>query len=337
MIWKIEERVFAYLDSLTEDKRGQLKKSSRKRSHRDAFAEYKDRKEWEHRKNDRLDGAARDTEWHKERGRRVAQIQSTQLMLDCRPTTARASELATRKQHADRFLTWAKEPAEAEAIEARRIEEFVEAVWQAQSGYRNIVGQAAHQTALQQLRQRHFFPDLIELIGEAQASHHHPDGTLTTERKRQLLLLGIFEWRGMLLTYERFRSPDGWRIFGDFTWCVATSCAFPRVRPFRTIADILPSPLTYEWQLFGDACRTYGISYETRSSKGLPRSKPRVQCEQCGNVVFSDVTRRVSVGRGKKRLCLPCYKTLRIVRTLKDDERSRKPLFSKSGRKKFWA
>jgi hypothetical protein len=335
LIDKFEKRIFTYLDSLSDYRRDELKKSSRKYTHRELFDEYEDRKNREYWEKEWAGGEARLTR-QKERGRVLAQKRSTQLMLDCMPTTDRASDLVARNQAVDRFLSWAAEPAEDPDVEAGRITAFVEAVWPAQSGYRHIVGLDAHQTAFRQLRERHFFPDLIELIGEPQPAHHHPDGTLTTERKKQLLLLGVFPWRGMLLVYERFWSPDGWSIKNGFQWRVATSCQFPRIRPFPVLADVIPKPLTYEWDDFQRVCQAWGIRKETKTGKGLPRAKRHVQCEHCLNWVFSDASKRLSLSGIQRRYCLACYRTLRMARALKELEREKKPSTSLSGRKKFW-
>jgi hypothetical protein len=335
LIGKLEKRIFAYLDSLSDEKRDQLKKSSRRYAHRELFSEYEDHKNREYWEKEWAGGEAR-LRRQKERGRVVAQAWSTRLMLDCMPTTDRASDLAARQQVADRFLSWAAAPAEDAGAEAERITAFVEAVWQAQSGYRHIVGLDAHRTAFQQLRQRHFFPDLIELIGEPQPQHHHSNGTLRTARKRQLLLIGIFPWRGMLLVYERFWSPDGWSVKNGFQWRVATSCGFPRTRDFPTLADTLPQPLTYKWGDFLEVCRAWHIQKETKASKGMPRAKRRVQCEHCLNWVFSDISKRLSLGGIQRRYCLSCYQTLSMARTLKELTREIKPSVSLRGRKKFW-
>jgi len=336
LIETLERRIFAYLDSLSVDKRHELKQSSRKYTHRGLFYEHEDRRDTEYWNRELAGGDARRRR-QKERGSAVAQIWSTQLMLDCMPTTARSSELAARRQMAEKFLSWAAKPSGDPQTEAERITEFVELVWQAQSGYRHIVGLGAHLTAFQQLRQRHFFPDLIELIGEPELHHHLSDGTLTIERKRQLLLIGIFPWRGMLLVYERFWSPDGWYLRHSFQWRVATSCRFPRISAFfPTLADTLPQPLTYKWTDFQEICRAWHIQKETKASKGLPRAKRRVQCEHCLNWVFSDVSKRLSLGGIQRRYCLSCYQTLSMARTLKELTREIKPSVSLRGRKKFW-
>ncbi len=335
LIEKLEKRIFSYLDSLSDEKRAALKKSSRKHTHRDLFFEYEDRKERDTWQKGRWPGDNL-SQWQIERGRSMGQKWSTQLLLDCMPTTDRASQLLARQQQVNRFLSWAAEPAGDPQTEAERIVTFVEAVWQAQSGYRHIVGLGAHQKAFQQLRQRHFFPDLIELIDAPELAHHEPNGTLTTERKRQLLLLGTFAWRGMLLTYERFWSPDGWRLKSGFQWRAATSCHWPQTRPFLTLADVLPQPHAYEWEDFAKACQAWGIRKETKTSKGLPRTQRQLQCEHCLNWVFSDASKRLALAGIRGRYCLSCYRTLRMARALKELEQIKKPSTSLSGRKKFW-
>lgn len=335
LIEKLEKRIFAYFDSLSDEKRDLLKKSSRKHTHRGLLDEYEDHKEqyaWQ--KEWRAGGNL--TQWQKERARALGQKWSTHLMLDCMPTTDRASESLARQQRVDQFLSWAANPAGDPTIEAKRIATFVDAVWHAQSGYRQIVGLSAHQKAFQQLRQRHFFPDLIELLGTPELAHHETDGTLTTERKRQLLLLGTFPWRGMLLAYERFWSPDGWRLKSGFQWRVAMSCHWPQPYAFMTLADALPQPQAYEWDDFMKACQAWGIKKETKTGKGLPRAQRRLQCEHCLNWVFSDASKRLSLGGIRGRYCLSCYQTLRMARALKELEQKRKPSTSLSGRKKFW-
>ncbi|MGF6776030.1 hypothetical protein [Paraburkholderia sp. GAS334] len=331
----LEKRIFSYLDSLSDDKRDQLRKSSRKHTHRGLLDEYEDRKVQDAWRKGRWPGDNL-SQWQIERGRSIGQKWSTHLILDCMPTTDRASELLARQQRVNRFLSWAAEPAGDPETEAERIAAFVEAVWHAQSGYRQIVGLDAHQMAFQQLRQRHFFPDLIELIGAPAPDHHDADGTLTTERKRQLLLLGTFPWRGMLLTYERLWSRDGWWLKHGFQWRVATSCRCPRTRAFPTLADVLPQPHAYEWEDFTKACQAWGIKKETKTGKGLPRTRRQLQCEHCLNWVFSDASKRLSLAGIRGRYCLSCYQTLRMARALKVLEQKKKPSTSLNGRKKFW-
>lgn len=335
LIEKLEKRIFAYFDSLSDEKRSELKKSSRKHTHRGLLDEYEDRKVQDAWRKGRRSGDNL-SQWQIERGRSIGQKWSTHLMLDCMPTTHRASELLARQQRANRFLSWAAEPAGDPETEAERIAAFVEAVWHAQSGYRQIVGLDTHQVAFQQLRQRHFFPDLIELIGAPAPAHHEADGTLTTERKRQLLLLGTFPWRGMLLTYERLWSPDGWWLKHGFQWRAAMSCRWPRMRAFPTLADVLPQPQAYEWDDFTKACQTLGIKKETKTGKGLPRTRRQLQCEHCLNWVFSDASKRLSLAGIRGRYCLSCYQTLRMARVLKVLEQKKKPSTSLNGRKKFW-
>nr|WP_256979103.1 hypothetical protein [Burkholderia sp. AU33423] len=335
LIDSLEKRIFTYLDSLSDDERYLLRKSSRKWAHRGVLDEYEWQKEQEAWQKG-MWGGSNYMQRQRERGRALGQKVSTQLMLDCLPTTDRASELLMRQQQVSKFLSWSAGPAEDPESEGERIDAFVEAVWGAQSGYRHIVGLDAHCRAFGQLRQRHFFPDLIELIGEPAPAHHQADGTLTTERKRQLLLLGIFSWRGMVLTYERLWSPDGWRLKNGFQWRVATTCHLPRTRTFMTLADVLPQPQAYEWDDFEKIYQAWGIRKETKAGKGLPRTPRTLQCEHCQNWVFSDASKRLNLGGVPRRYCLPCYRTLKMARALKGIEREKNPSTTLSGRKKFW-
>lgn len=335
LIDSLEKRIFTYLDSLSDDERYLLRKSSRKWTHRGLLDEYewqKDQEAW--RKGSW--GGSNYMQRQRERGRSLGQKVSTQLMLDCLPTTDRASELLMRQQQVSKFLSWSAEPAEDPKNERERIDAFVEAVWGAQSGYRHIVGLDAHRRAFEQLRHRHFFPDLIELIGVPAPAHHQPDGTLTTERKRQLLLLGTFPWRGMELTYERLWSPDGWRLRNGFQWRVATTCHWPRARTFLTLADVLPQPQAYEWDDFEKTCQAWRIRKETKTGKGLPRTPRTLQCEHCQNWVFSDASKRLNLGGIPRRYCLSCYRTLKMARAMKAIDREKNLSTALSGRKKFW-
>ncbi|WP_412023501.1 hypothetical protein [Burkholderia cepacia] len=335
LINSLEKRIFTYFDSLSDHGRYLLRKSSRKWTHRGLLDEYELQKKQDAWQKGSWGGSSY-MQRQRERGRALGQKVSTQLMLDCLPTTARASELLMRRQQVSKFLSWSTEPAENLENEIERIDAFVEAVWSAQSGYRHVVGPDAHRRAFEQLRQRHFFPDLIELIGAPAPAHHQADGTLTTERKRQLLLLGTFPWRGMVLTYERLWSPDGWRVRSGFQWRVATICHWPRARTFLTLADVLPQPQAYEWDDFRKICQAWRIRKETKTGKGLPRTPRTLQCEHCQNWVFSDSSKRLNLGGVQRRYCLPCYRTLKMARALKAIDRENKPSTTKIGRKKFW-
>ncbi|WP_232458459.1 hypothetical protein [Burkholderia ubonensis] len=333
----LEKRIFTYLDSLSDDERYLLRKSSRKWTHRGLLDEYEWQKEQEAWRKGMWGGSNdMQRQRQRERGRVLGQKVSTQLMLDCLPTTDRASELLMRLKQVGKFLSWSAEPAEDPNDEGERIDAFVEAVWGAQSGYRHIFGFDAHCRAFEQLRQRHFFPDLIELIGRPALLHHQADGALTTERKRQLLLLGTFSWRGMVLTYERLWSPDGWRLKKGFQWRVATTCHWPRARTFMTLADVLPQPQAYEWDDFEKICQAWRIRKETKAGKGLPRTPRTLQCEHCQNWVFSDASRRLNLGGVPRRYCLSCYRTLKMARALKRLDREKNPSTTLNGRKKFW-
>lgn len=96
LIDSLEKRIFTYLDSLSDDERYLLRKSSRKWTHRGLLDEYewqKDQEAW--RKGSW--GGSNYMQRQRERGRSLGQKVSTQLMLDCLPTTDRASELLMRQ------------------------------------------------------------------------------------------------------------------------------------------------------------------------------------------------------------------------------------------------
>ena len=69
--------------------------------------------------------------------------------------------------------------------------------------------------------QQYVYPDYQELVGLPKPKHYTADGELTLERKAQLLLIGVFEWRGLLIAkYDRAFTKDRryWAVVDDPTY-----------------------------------------------------------------------------------------------------------------------
>lgn len=82
---------------------------------------------------------------------------------------------------------------------AKRLREAVSQVWDqsiltmfeaSEDGQRKLI-------AFQ--RQSYVYPDYLSLVGEPSANDYTADGELTLARKSRLLLIGVFQWKGLAL------------------------------------------------------------------------------------------------------------------------------------------
>ncbi len=109
-------------------------------------------------------------------------------------------------------------PETSELDKHEWVNKFIQTAWNEAPGYRVITDLKKHEEAFAWLRAKHTFPDLIEVIGPPLKEHHINGGELSLQRKRELLLLGIFTWRGFAITYSRwyaFVRPDHFRVKTD--------------------------------------------------------------------------------------------------------------------------
>jgi hypothetical protein len=66
--------------------------------------------------------------------------------------------------------------------------------------------------------QKYVYPDYQELVGPPKPEHYTADRELTVERKAQLLLIGVFEWNGLLIAKNDHAYTDdrkGWMVVVD--------------------------------------------------------------------------------------------------------------------------
>lgn len=106
------------------------------------------------------------------------------------------------------------------------IAEKIDAIWHAKRLPNTVADVASEQTFIEVLRVKYLYPDYAELVGPAAESDFtdvaRRNGTvrrqLTLDRKADLLLLGVFEWKGMYITQALAWDPDvstGWLVFTE--------------------------------------------------------------------------------------------------------------------------
>lgn len=202
------------------------------------------------------------------------------------------------------------------------ITSFIEAAWSTAPGYRVITNFEYHAEAFAWLRAQHSFPDLQELIGLPRPEHHLADGSLNLERKRELLLLGLFSWRGFIVAYRRWHLGSRANPFWDlpdrqksWQWVVAIGCAYPRADVDRATALLRP-PDAYVWQSLRRVAAAWGIKAEPKKKSGARRLPRHVVCEYCHRYFVSAQTRRITHDGRLRRFCNEHANLLQQARAL---------------------
>lgn len=186
---------------------------------------------------------------------------------------------------------------------------FIDAAWNAAPGYRVIADPEKHAAAFTWLRARHSFPDLQEVIGPPRPDHHLADGSLIRERKRELLLLGLFSWRGFTVAYRRWHlEPHADPFWASparkksWQWVAAIGSLYPRVEVDPASALLRP-PDAYLWQSLRSVATAWGITAEPKKKSGARRLPRHVICEYCHRYFVSSQTRRVTYKGRPRRFC----------------------------------
>lgn len=196
---------------------------------------------------------------------------------------------------------------QSEADQDAWIADFIDRAWNAAPGYRVISNPEKHREAFEWLRAKHSFPDLEELIGPPLPEHHLADRTLTLQRKKDLLLLGLFSWRGFILTYRRWHYASnahwsGWHRGKSWQWVAATACAYPRIEVDLATAMVRP-PRAYVWEKLTKVATAWHIDREPKKATGIRRLPRWVICDYCGFWFLSPQTQRISYQGRPRRFC----------------------------------
>ena len=222
---------------------------------------------------------------------------------------------------------------ESDDDNAAWIDAFIQEAWSASPGYRVITSFAKHREAFEWLRAKHAFPDLQEIIGPPIAQHHLPDGSVSLNRKRELLLLGLFTWRGFTITYRRWHFGGRSRTLRrprysrreSWQWLAATACAYPRLAIDHAVSFLRP-PEAYVWRKsLNVVARTWGIEAETKKQTGIRRLPRVVACDYCGNYFVSTQTKRISYQGRPRRFCNEHATLVLLAKALQPKGRFKRP------------
>jgi hypothetical protein len=153
----------------------------------------------------------------------------------------------------------------SEAEERALIDSFVEAAWRRFPAYHAIQDDSSQRKALAGLCSVHKFPGAAEVLGTPEPRHYSPVGGLVTARKAQFLLLGVFEWRGIRITYQHHfpvrRAHAG-------RWLAATETTDAAdLPPFDTLRDFVYPSRRYVWRPFKDVAAELGLVAPQRMRK----------------------------------------------------------------------
>lgn len=207
-----------------------------------------------------------------------------------------------------RQLTWPND-FESEIIKKEWITKFINLAWDAAPGYSVIKNFKMHKEAFDWLRSKHAFPDLIEVIGPPLKEHHSSNGELLIQRKRELLLLGLFNWRDFIVTYCRWRVSDNPKHYWakpdrklSWTWFVAVACPVPRVELNEAEAMLRP-PNAFTWTPLKSAAPKWKIAASTKTEAGMKRLPRHVLCAHCHRYFVSADTQRIHYKGRLTRFC----------------------------------
>lgn len=234
------------------------------------------------------------------------------------------------------------------------IAEKIDAIWHARRLPMNIANVANEQTFIEVLRVKFVYPDYADLVGPPTESDFidvtRRNGTvqqqLTLERKADLLLLGVFEWKGMCITRPHTLDPDastGWLVFTEPNyqpddWLGAyyrDGRGLDKTPSHHSDTVTFRPYLNHETSWLHD----YLIDCDSELGHRPPRTKfqrvrfqdknpynclpdnlvlvenrgRRMLCKGCGTDTTSENSMVIS-GRGKKlRFCLRCIRNLQEV------------------------
>jgi hypothetical protein len=88
---------------------------------------------------------------------------------------------------------------------------LVESLWHRQRWRWDLKTDEHHRKYIEAYRSRYKFPDYLELVGPPQQDHYDENGHLTAQRKATLLLIGVFDWRGLRIAKHQ-------AVFGFNSW-----------------------------------------------------------------------------------------------------------------------
>lgn len=97
--------------------------------------------------------------------------------------------------------------------------------WEAKGLAKSIWNGDVQEHWINARRKKYVFPDYLDLVGSPKIEHYAADGELTLERKARLLLIGVFRWRGLLITNY------------DNCWMVVNDSAFNPTRALKLYDD----------------------------------------------------------------------------------------------------
>lgn len=128
---------------------------------------------------------------------------------------------------------------------------FVEAAWHYYPIFHLIHDDRTQLEAIPALRTLHKFPDIGELLGEPGPHHYTPLGDLTTARKAEFLLFGVFNWRGVKVTYQHGNYSGRTNKLTSGRWLAATEeSQAVGIPPFETLRDFTYPSRRYAWRPF---------------------------------------------------------------------------------------
>jgi hypothetical protein len=215
------------------------------------------------------------------------------------------------------------------------VERLINSFWRMPRWRSDVRTDAHHRQYIDALRSKFVFPDYLELVGPPKPEHYDDNGHLTTQRKATLLLIGVFDWRGLRIArhqavfgYYRRTRRSWWDDDRPYTdeqkgWYVPVKQIRPGpkvtilndyFRPLRNfrcerLEEVLTPHEKYTRLMFKDANRynCHPDNIDIVSTRGRPMT-----CRFCGSRVTARTSRRFKWDGGTVRACLNCLESMPV-------------------------
>ena len=233
---------------------------------------------------------------------------------------------------------WSRYPKSyTEQEVADQVIRSVDSMWSSIRGHEEIVDDESQSHFIRAKRRKYRFPDYLGLVGSPSPEDYESPGKLTLVRKAQLLLLGTFNWQGLILGTHQ--SVFGRDCFGEPAWrndAKGWYVAMEPVEPpftydgfFHPMQGIKCQPLShFLFKQSHELSTEQGILHRntnpydchpdnlaTYSKKGRP-----MRCLGCQQRVHPRDSERFKIGSSYRRYCFRCLRSMEGVVALRNRE-----------------
>ncbi|MCG7869434.1 MAG: hypothetical protein JAY74_24080 [Candidatus Thiodiazotropha taylori] len=202
----------------------------------------------------------------------------------------------------------------------------INAIWRSKWWSSNIVDDNSQLKLIHAMQQRYVYPNYLDLVGKPSNDDYISDGVLTVFRKAELLLIGEFEWNGLIIakhqsalgfSYDYGEKTPKWSI-DDEGWYVSPNHLPDPLSyssfftPFRNKERLKLVDVIYQLksQLEDNHCilpidgNVFNCMPENLASINR-RGRPK-RCVKCGRRVSDQSSRIIRVRGSKLRYCIVC-------------------------------